>query len=179
MSVKKFGIEDAIQNISQYHIFKGHANKQYAELFGDRHNRFSVSIHGVGRLENLSRDEIKDALIKLGFDAEHSLWIEETYIPHKPGPEGYIYLIRLEGTSLYKIGRAQHYPSRLKAFSVEFPIKTEVIAVYKVVEVNATEQLIHDCYFAYHKNGEWFELSDSDVSKFFGFMEPLALSREV
>lgn len=118
-----------------------------------------------------TKNEIKDALMQLSFVPHGSKWFEPYYYD-TGGKPGYIYLIRLKDTKLFKIGRTKNYPARIKAFSVEFPIGIEILSVhYARVSVNSLETLLHQTFLPYHKNGEWFELTDQDVQHYLGLMD--------
>lgn len=75
---------------------------------------------------------------------------------------GYIYLIKTE-TGLYKIGKAKDLGKRLKPFSVNFPMRWELIHSFRSGDYSKAEEDLHNKFNDKRDVGEWFRLSPSDV----------------
>ena len=75
---------------------------------------------------------------------------------------GFVYLIMAEN-GLYKIGKAKDLKKRLSPFSVEFPMKWELIYSFKSENYDAAEINLHSQFHDKREVGEWFRLSAEDV----------------
>lgn len=79
-----------------------------------------------------------------------------------PKEFGFVYLILAEN-GLYKIGKARSLKSRLKPFSVHFPMKWDLVYSFYSKNYNTAEASLHERFKDKRDIGEWFKLSDSDV----------------
>jgi len=80
----------------------------------------------------------------------------------KPGMSGFVYLIRAEN-GLYKIGKAKNISKRLQPFSVNFPMKWEIVHSFQSENYSAAEIDLHRKFASKRDIGEWFKLSPADV----------------
>lgn len=76
---------------------------------------------------------------------------------------GYIYLIAAEN-GLYKIGKAKDLGKRLKPFSVNFPMRWELIHSFRSDDYSRAESRLHKRFTSKRDVGEWFRLSPSDIA---------------
>lgn len=128
------------------------------------------------------------ALAKLCADGAIDLywyWIEQALIAHKDNyvsfsdgeinlmkqvlswknndsAAGYVYLVQ-SPTSFYKIGRTKNPDDRLKTFEVKLPFEVSYAAVIEACDMYTLEKTLHHIYDSKRVNGEWFNLSDTDV----------------
>lgn len=76
---------------------------------------------------------------------------------------GYIYLIQ-SVTGAYKIGRTKNPDDRIKTFSVKLPFEVEYVCVVETENMYYLERELHRQFDTKRINGEWFKLSENDVS---------------
>lgn len=76
---------------------------------------------------------------------------------------GYIYIIKSEMGSC-KIGRSKNVPDRLKLFEVKLPFNFEIIHLFPCCDMVDAERQLHLIFGEKRVNGEWFELSNSDIA---------------
>lgn len=74
---------------------------------------------------------------------------------------GYVYL--LQAGHYYKIGRAKNPGERIKTLAIQLPFPVDVVLVMPCDDEIAAEKYLHKYYSHRRSNGEWFELTDSDV----------------
>lgn len=75
---------------------------------------------------------------------------------------GYVYLIKAEN-GLYKIGKTKNINSRLKPFSVAFPMKWELVYSFRSDDYSIAEDTLHIHFDDKRGVGEWFQLLPEDV----------------
>lgn len=83
-----------------------------------------------------------------------------------------MYVIRMGKTDLYKIGWALGSTNRrLKQLQTGNPEKLEILMDFRVSDAESLEKYLH--YFLLNKNvrGEWFQLSEEDLSWLSWFCE--------
>lgn len=81
---------------------------------------------------------------------------------HSFRPDGYIYLLGAPG--FYKIGRAKRPDDRVKQLKIQLSWEVEVEHLIPCENYVAAERVLHERFADQRANGEWFALSDSDVS---------------
>ncbi|MGB2748434.1 MAG: GIY-YIG nuclease family protein [Thiofilum sp.] len=84
---------------------------------------------------------------------------------------GYVYLLRVVGDNIYKIGMTTKTPDeRVTQFSVKMPFKVEIVeTIYYDGDVSILEVFFHNYFTGIgceRINGEWFRLSPEEVSFF-------------
>lgn len=104
---------------------------------------------------------VSEAKAKLGIEDETS----------KPAPKkkqrsraGYVYLVK-SVTGFYKIGRTVNPHNRLRTFNVKLPFEIEYEHVIQTNNMYALESKLHAQFADKRVNGEWFNLTDSDVGQ--------------
>jgi hypothetical protein len=94
-----------------------------------------------------------------GFDVKHSRWDTEESMRIQAGDEeGYVYIMQMADTNLFKIGRTKHYRSRVKLLGVLMPKPCEFVGVWQTKHMRTLEMVLHRDYAIHHSNGEWFAL---------------------
>jgi hypothetical protein len=84
--------------------------------------------------------------------------------PSSRNPQGGVYL--LKSGPFYKIGKATVFDNRIKRIALQLP---EAVTVVHKIYTNNPDQLErywHKRFANKRKNGEWFALSEADVTEF-------------
>lgn len=76
----------------------------------------------------------------------------------------YLYLIRCQ--RFHKIGVANDIQTRLAQLSTGNPFELEVVALYGFINAQVVEAAIHQRFSSCRRRGEWFELSEENISDF-------------
>lgn len=126
-----------------------------------------------------SKDEILKKIIHYCGDAEKFspviAWCNERLRglrqPLKSSPEGdvppgFVYMIRHGTRREYKIGRTNNTLRREGEITIELPERVHPVHVITTDDPAGIEAYWHKRFEARRKNGEWFELSASDVAAF-------------
>lgn len=82
-------------------------------------------------------------------------------MPHQR--PGYIYVLKVYNSDLYKIGHTLDPNRRLQTFNVKLPFPVEYDVLIPVSDMYGTEKALHKKYAHQHVNGEFFRLSIEDV----------------
>lgn len=102
----------------------------------------------------------RDAFFKKYFPERYGLSRKPTPVKVRKAVEGSVYLMKsLEG---YKIGIAKDPLSRLNSIRTSAP-SIEMIHTFEADDYRMAEDLLHKEFQTKHINGEWFDLSDSEV----------------
>lgn len=78
----------------------------------------------------------------------------------------FIYLMRCEEHSYYKIGITYNLQKRLKEIQTGTPDKIYIVDHYETDNARKIEGALHSFFSDKHRNNEWFELSIEDEIKF-------------
>lgn len=76
---------------------------------------------------------------------------------------GFIYVLQMEGHPYYKIGRTNNIDRRIKEISPVLPTKHRLVRYYSVKDAVRGEKTLHNEFKAQRLNGEWFNLTASDL----------------
>lgn len=79
-------------------------------------------------------------------------------------PDGHVYLIRAGG--FYKIGRTNAFGRREREISLQLPEKAITVHVIRTDDPVGIEAYWHRRFESFRRNGEWFDLSPSEVHAF-------------
>lgn len=90
-----------------------------------------------------------------------------------PDP-GYVYI--LESRYGYKIGKTKDLPTRMNFFGVKLPFETNLVHTILSSNITRCETALHRAYAQHRIDGEWFSLSEKDITWLCGVssLEPLA-----
>lgn len=75
---------------------------------------------------------------------------------------GYVYFVRNGKSGLVKIGKAIDLNNRLKSFQTSFGAGVFLSAYIYCQNFSELEKNIHSLFLKQRKNGEWFDLDDSE-----------------
>lgn len=78
----------------------------------------------------------------------------------------YIYLIQSEENSYYKIGISKFPQKRIEQLQTGNASKLKLISIYKSNLAKKIEQSFHNHFSHLKLNGEWFDLSMTEVLSF-------------
>ena len=76
---------------------------------------------------------------------------------------GYVYLIHLATTQLYKIGFSKNPQQRCTALQKVAPAQLTILHIIETEDMVHTEQKLHGRFSNKRRNGEWFELDQQDL----------------
>jgi hypothetical protein len=76
-----------------------------------------------------------------------------------------VYLVGNKQEGRYKIGVTTDINQRLRGLSTASPIKIELITLWFYEGHRKLEKYLHTQFHANHLNGEWFQLSEEDISR--------------
>ena len=83
---------------------------------------------------------------------------------------GYIYVLKIDGNGLYKIGFSKHVGQRVRDLQLSNPHIRKVFAV-QVGDMKREEDVLHKRYVRKWVNREFFRLSDSDLKEIRAYLD--------
>ena len=87
-------------------------------------------------------------------------------LPTLTHPAGYVYVIQdTEFSNHYKIGRTNNPQRRVSEIRSILPGISEIVAIVETQDAPTLEWQLHQRYADARKRGEWFDLTDSQVSE--------------
>lgn len=116
------------------------------------------------RIQELSKEyetEEKSFLLNCDPILEEYVKIKRSFDKRR---DGFVYLIKSEYG--YKIGRARNLSKRSHAIKIQLPFKSELIHSHPAKDCYKLESFFHDRYKHKRLNGEWFNLSQVEVTDF-------------
>lgn len=76
---------------------------------------------------------------------------------------GFVYILGCpEG--YYKIGRSTTLTDRIQQLAIQLPFKVHVVCILFALDCRAKERDLHRTFKSKRVNGEWFKLSDNDLT---------------
>ena len=81
-------------------------------------------------------------------------------------PNGYIYIVKLKGYDLYKIGVSNKPKRRIQDIDSYSPFGIHVVGVYYFTNVYEMEEMIHENLNVYLKRKEWFKIDEITMIEF-------------
>lgn len=85
----------------------------------------------------------------------------------RPAPKaGFLYVIFVEadGKRLYKIGVSKVFENRMGCHQCSSPFEVRVACCYYSADMRSEERFLHSRYQSKHVRGEWYGLSQDDLS---------------
>ena len=80
---------------------------------------------------------------------------------------GYLYLVQQKGTPYYKIGITKDIKRRLSSFKTAIPKGINILSTILIYKYKHVERRLHQEFKTKNINGEWFELDETDLNKFY------------
>ena len=82
--------------------------------------------------------------------------------------QGWVYLVRAEGTDRYKIGRSTQPKERHQVLKRQSPYPLKVIYCFPSLDAATDEAKLHEWFASNRVYGEWFEFkSEKEIETFF------------
>lgn len=78
--------------------------------------------------------------------------------------KGLVYLLKIEDRDEYKIGVTTNLDKRVTQLSTQMPFELEIINTIKSNDIYQLESELHSKFEDKNINGEWFELTNRDIS---------------
>jgi len=88
-------------------------------------------------------------------------------------PNGFLYIIKLEGQSIHKVGVSQKPKRRLQDISANNPYNIEVLFMKYFEGVYELEKIILDQYNLNKIKGEWFNAYDECIKNTIGILNKI------
>lgn len=82
------------------------------------------------------------------------------FVPYEPG---FVYVLRAEGTSFYKIGKSIHPDKRHLQISPKMPFPCNFVTMWRCNFMSLAEKLMHEDFARFRANGEWFEIPEKEL----------------
>ena len=94
------------------------------------------------------------------------------YIPENPTLDGFVYLLNLEGTKFYKIGKSKYEDpqTRLSTLQSASPFELVMLSFKRFKDRSMAEKEMHKVFEKYNHKREWFLIenkSQEEVIKMF------------
>lgn len=89
---------------------------------------------------------------------------EEMFFDHITRTAG-VYIINIQGTDKYKIGKTTNLKKRLKEFSTGNPENLKVVFFIEATDYASLEKHLHKTFKMERIGGEWFSLNDEKLAE--------------
>lgn len=90
-------------------------------------------------------------------------WIKTKNKKVKQSNPGFIYIIRAEDSSIYKIGKTKDMTKRMYQFDKQYPFNIELYTYFKSNDISNDEKSLHKQFEDKKQKGEWFQLDEYDL----------------
>lgn len=81
----------------------------------------------------------------------------------QPYHPGFVYVVQMEGSPMFKIGRSVDVPRRMSEFGLLLPFPYRLLFARRVPCALRAETFLHSYFSSERSNGEWFRLREVDV----------------
>lgn len=112
--------------------------------------------------EIFGEDAVKQHNMEVEEENKQAIREHESNITKITRP-GFVYLLRADN-GLVKIGKTGKITKRIYQLSIQLPYETELIHTIKTDDMDELERHLHEIFAAKRKRGEWFELSEEDIT---------------
>ncbi|MBK9479891.1 MAG: GIY-YIG nuclease family protein [Bacteroidetes bacterium] len=160
--------------LNQMHRKKG---KIYFAITSDQNKEIEI----IGNANDLkfiwSLKSDKSSSFEIHFIQKHKTIFNSGFLTSKIKKTfGYVYLLKSEYG--YKVGCSAKLNERINRFGVLLPFKFSVDSIIKCSDYMNTEKIIHNIFSNKRLNGEWFNLSESDLNELDIILSNMSLKRE-
>lgn len=76
---------------------------------------------------------------------------------------GFVYVVRMEGSEYFKVGRSVDVPKRMSEFGILLPFPYDLAFTHRVPNARHAEGLLHKEFDPKRIHGEWFLLNQNDL----------------
>lgn len=76
--------------------------------------------------------------------------------------DGWVYLLRAEGTRYFKIGKSINPDRRLRQIKPKMPFETQMVGAIRTSYMSLHERFLHWAWESCRTNGEWFLLPEDN-----------------
>ncbi len=123
-----------------------------------------VCLHFVHKIDDLkSRVWMLEQLLNTANDSTIEMGIQLFNLTTQfKGTSGYVYVLKSD-SGHYKIGKTLSPNNRRITFTVKLPMEVEYIVWIHSPNYHLLETLLHTQYRHKRVNGEWFDLSSTDL----------------
>lgn len=113
-----------------------------------------------------TKDELKRLLkCKLPFNGQSKLMTQNARKSNsKSRPDGYVYIVKLNGFDIYKIGVSANPERRIKDIDSSNPFGIEIICLLYFKNAYEMEECIHDSFRDKALRKEWFKFDKISLS---------------
>ena len=80
-------------------------------------------------------------------------------------PDGFIYILKLKGFDLYKIGVSNKPKRRIRDIKNVLPFESNIVFCKRYIDVYSLEKQLHDLYIENKARKEWFYIYNEDVTE--------------
>jgi hypothetical protein len=151
-------------------IIVGHdRSDMYVDIMRDGERTVTLGLPHLEQIYEVSINSLHLLLKERGFDVSNSVWYADGSGRRDNDEPGYIYIIQMAGSDLYKIGRTKNYKNRVDLLGVLMPKPCDFVGVWQTPRMKTSEAILHLDYAPFHSNGEWFEITN--IPKLLRFMD--------
>lgn len=76
---------------------------------------------------------------------------------------GYVYILNVTDTDIYKIGYSKNANKRIDSIKTSSPLEIKLLKVYKCYNALQLEKELHNLFKSNRTNREWFKLNSNDL----------------
>tara|TARA_R110000851_G_scaffold239999_1_gene392729 strand:+ start:394 stop:771 length:378 start_codon:yes stop_codon:yes gene_type:complete len=97
----------------------------------------------------------------------------------KKYPNGFLYILKLKGFDLYKIGVSNKPKRRIRDIKSVLPFESDIVFCKRYIDVYPLEKQLHDLYIENKARKEWFYVYDEDITKLLKMLTTLYAKERV
>lgn len=116
----------------------------------------------IAKLERYSKqyEHYADVLMRDLYEVNFQLW--NLTVQTDSGALGYVYVLKSD-SGHYKIGKTSDPKNRIETFGVKLPMEVKYLVLIHTNNYHRLEALLHQQYRHKRVNGEWFDLTPTDL----------------
>lgn len=151
------------------------------ELYQRRMNQVINEIHQSlleGEVEVGIAERHDELLILRELTAHTHAELRSRYVVNRD-QNGFIYVLRAQAGDFCKIGKTTSLSKRIAQLKIQLPFPVSVHAAYQIAQPARVESVLHEQFSDKRLNGEWFRLTESDLSRLSMMITESFLGKEV